>query len=103
MIQFVGKRLANKGIADYDETLDFNQDGNVYMDDDDDEPDEEEQSILAGIDDQTEEMEEEEAERIAVALDEVANVSPEDQKLGKSAVVKVRSLASPSYSFTKSD
>ncbi len=89
MSQFLGKKLANKGFADYNENTNFDQVGNIYMDNDNDKPNKEEQNVLLMVDVQTEEEEEAAAEDIAAALEEVQQLTDADKKLGKFAVTKV--------------
>ncbi len=89
MLQFLSKKLANKSFADYNENVNFDQVGNIYMDDDNDKPNEEEQNMLLMVDVQTKEEEEAAAEDITAALEEVQQLTDTDKKLSNSAVTKV--------------
>lgn len=81
--------MATVGLADYNEDDDVDEEGDMWDPETVDELDDEENEFMNGIDSQRELDEEEEAERLALLVDEVTNLTEREIKLGKSAITKV--------------
>ncbi|KAF9025939.1 hypothetical protein BDZ89DRAFT_1040261 [Hymenopellis radicata] len=92
MWQFISKKLIKKGLEDYNVTKDFDEEGNIFLDDEDDLPTATDAAALDEEDREREEAVEAELDELIEALDEVQAVLDEDRKIAKTAVTKILKL-----------
>ncbi len=89
MLQFISKKLIKKGLDNYNVTKDFNEEGNIYIDE------EEDMSTLtdfSAMDEQDQDCEaaiEGELDELIAALEEVKQLSEDDRKIARAGVTKV--------------
>ncbi|KAF8997931.1 hypothetical protein BDZ89DRAFT_970260 [Hymenopellis radicata] len=87
--QFISKKMIKKGLDDYDASTDYDEEGNLYIEEDEDDPDEVDQAAVDEVDAEQAATLEAALDTLSDALKEVQELTDDDRKHARAAVTKV--------------